>query len=401
MAMERYDLPEGWEWRTIRSVVMPKETWSKSKTPRKTFQYVDISSVDNKVGIIGEAKAILGDNPPSRAKRVIREGDVIFATTRPYLKNIAVVPERLDNQICSTGFCVLRSNLDQVTTEWLFYICRSNIVVDQVVPNQEKSAYPAVSDDEIYDSEIPVPPLLEQRRIVKRIEELTRRVEESRKLRTANLEDISRFLPSAMETCFQGDDDWIEKPLNELCVMKTGKTPPTSHPEYFNGDIPFVCPADVGERLLISDAQRRLSIKAIEDRKATVFEKGTVLLVCIGSTIGKVGLSARRLCTNQQITGLVFNDGVLPEFAAWFLTQQRETVRNAAAGGGVPIINQNGVGQLSMRFPEDKAEQHRIVEYLNGLQSKAEELKQLQTETETELEAFTPALLSKAFRGEL
>ncbi|HLD57101.1 MAG TPA: restriction endonuclease subunit S, partial [archaeon] len=198
-----------------------------------------------------------------------------------------------------------------------------------------------------------------------------------------------------------GDDDWIEKPLNELCVMKTGKTPPTSHPEYFNGDVPFVCPADVGERLLISDAQRRLSIKAIEDRKATVFEKGTVLLVCIGSTIGKVGLSARRLCTNQQITGLVFNDGVLPEYAAWFLTQQRETVRNAAAGGGVPIINQNGVGQLSMRFPEDKAEQRRIVVYLNSLQAKAEELKQLQTETEAELAAFTPALLAKAFRGEL
>ena len=126
-----------------------------------------------------------------------------------------------------------------------------------------------------------------------------------------------------------------------------------------------------------------------------------MLLVCIGSTIGKVGLSARRLCTNQQITGLVFNDGVLPEYAAWFLTQQRETVRNAAAGGGVPIINQNGVGQLSMRFPEDKAEQRRIVVYLNSLQAKAEELKQLQTETEAELAAFTPALLAKAFRGEL
>ena len=52
-------------------------------------------------------------------------------------------------------------------------------------------------------------------------------------------------------------------------------------------------------------------------------------------------------------------------------------------------------------FPEDKAEQGRIVEYLNGLQSKAEELKQLQAETEIELAAFTPALLAKAFRGEL
>ncbi len=68
---------------------------------------------------------------------------------------------------------------------------------------------------------------------------------------------------------------------------------------------------------------------------------------------------------------------------------------------GVPIINQNGVGPLSMRFPKDKAEQRRIVEYFNGLQRKSEELKQLQSETEAELAVFTPALLAKAFRGEL
>ncbi|MBE7547384.1 MAG: hypothetical protein K8F34_02820 [Candidatus Kuenenia stuttgartiensis] len=54
-----------------------------------------------------------------------------------------------------------------------------------------------------------------------------------------------------------------------------------------------------------------------------------------------------------------------------------------------------------MRFPNDKAEQRSIVEYLNGLQRKSEELKQLQSETEAELAVFTPALLAKAFRGEL
>jgi len=53
---------------------------------------------------------------PSRARKIIKSGDIVFATTRPYLKNIAVVPLVLDNQICSTGFCVLRpnTNLPQV-----------------------------------------------------------------------------------------------------------------------------------------------------------------------------------------------------------------------------------------------------------------------------------------------
>ena len=393
--MERYELPEGWEWKRLGDK-----------------QYFDL---------------IMGQSPPSSSYNLrgvglpFFQGKAEFGTLHPVARKFCSAPSRLaekddilisvrapvgptnlaDQKCCiGRGLAAIRCK-DKALPLYLLLALR-NIENDIAASVQDQGGgFTAIKREQLENVEIPIPPLPEQRRIVKRIEELTRRVEESRKLRTANLKDISRLLPSAMDTYFKCDEGWIEKPLSELCVMKTGKTPPTSHPEYFNGDVPFVCPADVGERLLISDAQRRLSIKAIEDRKATVFEKGTVLLVCIGSTIGKVGLSARRLCTNQQITGLVFNDGVLPEYAAWFLTQQRETVRNAAAGGGVPIINQNGVGQLSMRFPEDKAEQRSIVEYLNGLQSKAEKLKQLQSETEAELAAFTPALLAKAFRGEL
>lgn len=407
MDMERYELPEGWVWKRLSDpevcLLNPKKSELKNLSDSTSVTFVPMAAVDEVSGTIAKPEVRRLDEV-RKGYTYFAEGDVIFAKITPCMENgKSAIARKLTNGVGfgSTEFHVLRP-LTQMIPEWLHMLVRSKVVRDEAKNSMCGAAGQQRVPIEFFKKlEIPVPPFAEQRRIIKRIEELTRRVEESRKLRTANLEDISRLLPSAMETCFQGNDGWLEKPLNELCVMKTGKTPPTSHPEYFNGDIPFVCPADIGERLLISDAQRRLSIKAIEDRKATVFKKGAVLLVCIGSTVGKVGLAARRLCTNQQITGLVFNDGVLPEYAAWFLTQQRETVRNAAADGGVPIINQNGVGQLSMRFPEDKAEQRSIVEYLNGLQSKAEELKQLQSETEAELAAFTPALLAKAFRGEL
>lgn len=80
---------------------------------------------------------------------------------------------------------------------------------------------------------------------------------------------------------------------------------------------------------------------------------------------------------------------------------QKKIIRNAAAGGSVPIINQKGIGQITLKFPKDKAEQRYIVKYLDSLRSKAEELRRLQDETEAELVTFTPALLAKAFRGEL
>lgn len=401
MAMERFELSEGWEWKPLRSVVLSKEIWSPAKKPRESFKYIEISSVDNKTGTIIKTKRIDGKNPPSRAKKIVRGNDVIFGTTRPYLKNIALIPEHLDNQICSTGFCVLRADIEQVIPEWIFLASRSDIVIDQVIPGQDKSAYPAVSDDEVLDALIPLPPIDEQRRIVARIEELTKRVEEARKLRREAVSEINNIVNAGMKTCFDNGDTFIEKPIGKLCTMKTGKTPPTSNKEYFDGDIPFVCPADVGERMEVSTAMRSLTRKAVEEKKATLFQCGTVLLVSIGSTVGKIGIATKNLCTNQQITGLHFGSEVLPEHAAWYLSWQKETIRTSAAGGGVPIINQNGIGQLTLKYPEDKSEQQRIVDYLAGLQSKVDELKHLQLETETKLDKFTPALLAKAFRGEL
>lgn len=382
MAMEGYKLPKGWEWRTIRSVVMPKESWNQRKNPRNTFQYVDISSINNKIGIIGKTTTIPGDNPPSRAKRVIRAGDVIFATTRPYLKNIAIISDRLDNQICSTGFCVLRPNLEQVTTEWLFYICRSNIVVDQVVPNQEKNAYPAVSDDEIYDSEIPVPPLSEQRRIVKRIEELTRRVEESHKLRIANLEDINRLLPSAMETCFQGDGSWLSVPFEKAVKRVKSRGEKLKTEDYkLSGTIPIV---DQGQS----------EIAGYTDRIDALFQ-GHIPVIIFGDHTKNIkyidfdfAVGADGVVILQPI------DDIIPEYFYYWL--KSIPLYSLGYSRHYKLLKEQIV-----YFPEDKAEQNRIVEYLNSLQTKVEELKHLQSETESELAAFTPALLAKAFRGEL
>ncbi len=88
------------------------------------FRYVDISSVDNQRKSIVEAKTIVGKEAPSRARQMIRANDVLVATTRPNLNAVAIVPPELDGSICSTGFCVLRSN-GQVVQEYLFAFVRT------------------------------------------------------------------------------------------------------------------------------------------------------------------------------------------------------------------------------------------------------------------------------------
>jgi len=128
-------------------------------------------------------KELKGREAPSRARKVVRAGDTVFATVRPYLRNIAQVPDELDDQICSTGFCVLRPRRESIVPDYLYYAVLSDGFVGRVASQQRGSSYPAVSDEVLLNEPIPLPPLAEQReiaRILRAVDEKIR-AEESRK----------------------------------------------------------------------------------------------------------------------------------------------------------------------------------------------------------------------------
>src|SRR4051812_29619614 len=104
-----WQLPTGWMWAHIRDVVKSTDTVDPTTYPEQQFQYVDIGSIDNDRNVIAKPKLVLGRDAPSRARRRIEPGDVLFSTVRTYLRNVAIVPESLDSQLASTGFALLRA----------------------------------------------------------------------------------------------------------------------------------------------------------------------------------------------------------------------------------------------------------------------------------------------------
>ena len=154
----------------IGEVVELTEKRDPRLSPSDSFQYVSIASVCNRQFQITAPKTVLGSEAPSRARKVIREHDVLFATTRPYLKSIATVSQDMDDQICSTGFCVLRAG-KRILPEWLFYWVTSEEMIRQIKPLMRGANYPAISDKDVRSAKIPVPQLKEQQRIVGKIKE--------------------------------------------------------------------------------------------------------------------------------------------------------------------------------------------------------------------------------------
>jgi type I restriction-modification system, S subunit len=168
-----YDIPESWEWVKIKSIY-----WNRKQgKPEKDFYYIDTTAIDNINQSLSEnIDKISFENAPSRARKNIEVGDVLFGTVRPYLKNIAIFDKKNDYYVASTAFIVMTPIL--VKNNFLVYALLSPKI--QTVINQKSSGsnYPAINDTNFQELFIPIPPLQEQVRINKRLSELLKRIDQ-------------------------------------------------------------------------------------------------------------------------------------------------------------------------------------------------------------------------------
>ncbi len=173
------DLPTGWEATTIGTVTLRFESGAPRIEPDNTFSYIDISSIDNSRQVIATPKILLGRDAPSRARRIVETGDILFSTVRTYLKNIAMVPPNFDGAYTSTGIAVLRPS-GAIHPRYLFHWVCSTPFIEAMSKAEDGTLYPAVTDSDVASGNVPLPPLAEQRRIVAKLDALSARTARAR-----------------------------------------------------------------------------------------------------------------------------------------------------------------------------------------------------------------------------
>ncbi|WP_412475758.1 restriction endonuclease subunit S [Halobacteriovorax sp. YZS-1-2] len=196
--MSELNIPESWAESSIESVSIKV----KQQKPTQDFNYIDIDAVDNSKNLITNPKKISADKAPSRARKPVKSGDVIFSTVRPYLKNIALV-EGIENAIASTGFCVIKPV--EMSSSYVFNYLRSPVFMDKIIPLQKGASYPAVSDGVVFEQLIPIPPKEEQDRIVQKIESSFEKINKTEQ----NLNHVeillSKYRESLLAKAFRGE----------------------------------------------------------------------------------------------------------------------------------------------------------------------------------------------------
>lgn len=159
----------GFEWKTLEELVENTQNirW---KNNTKTYRYIDLTSVDRENNNITGTTEINALNAPSRAQKIVKENDVIFATTRPTQQRVALISKEFSDEIASTGYCVLRAKTNIVLPKWLFYFLSTINFKNYVEENQSGSAYPAISDSKVKEFRIPVPEVTIQQSIIEKLD---------------------------------------------------------------------------------------------------------------------------------------------------------------------------------------------------------------------------------------
>jgi len=160
-----FDIPDTWEWVRLGQLVYNHG----QITPYEKFCYIDIGSIDNHKQRLNSSNTVLEANAaPSRARKIVKEGDILYSTVRPYLHNMCVVDRAFPYMpIASTGFAVMRAHADYFSSFLFYYLMSPDF--DTYANNTDNAkgvAYPAINDERLYRAVIPVPPITEQRRII-------------------------------------------------------------------------------------------------------------------------------------------------------------------------------------------------------------------------------------------
>ena len=171
-----FDIPESWEWVRLGEITYNNG----QKKPNEKFSYIDIGSINNIYQELNIEEKILNANKaPSRARKIVKYGDILYSTVRPYLHNMCIINKEFSEEpIASTGFAVI-SCTDSLFNKFLFNYLRSPAFDEYANhgDNAKGIAYPAISDTKMNLALIPLPPLAEQHRIVAKIEELLTMIE--------------------------------------------------------------------------------------------------------------------------------------------------------------------------------------------------------------------------------
>lgn len=385
------DTAAGWESVPIGAACLKTAQVDPTKTPAKRFRYIDVSCVSNNSFSIIGATTLTGADAPSRARKVVQAEDVIFATVRPALRRVARVPARLEGEICSTGFCVLRPDPRRLDSGFLYYYLLTQRVARRMEALQDGATYPAIRDSDLLNEPMPLPPLAEQRAIARAVRAVQeahaarrREAELERERKAALMAHLfthgTRAAPPRQTEIGALPANWRMEKVGSFCTSSA--VGPRFAADFYepDGNVATLRTTDIDDEGNISYGtmpRARLDIAKFADHVL----RPNDFLVTRSGTCGIASVwtdyTERPVLPGAFLIRFRFTDGLRPAYLRCYFnsTIGRSRVLALAAGAIQQNITSTSIKNLSVPLP-DVDEQAEIVEVAERFEGRIAALEQ-------------------------
>jgi type I restriction enzyme S subunit len=338
-------------------------------------------------------------------------GDVLYGKLRPYLNKVVVADQ--------DGYCTTEI-VPVVPSQWLeagylFYWLKHPTFLNYVTSVSHGLNMPRLGTAAGHDAPFVLAPLNEQKRIADKLDALLARVDACRERLDRVPAILKRFRQSVLAAATSGDltqewrdekgvgAEWFATSIQAIAQIGTGSTPLRSNRTFYSSTgMPWITSAATAKAIVMA-ADKFVTDAAITAHRLRIYPAGTLLVAMYGEgkTRGQVTELGIAATINQACAAIIVNDDRAKKaFVKLVLQANYLEMRELAEGGNQPNLNLSKIKEFPLRLPS-LAEQDEIVRQVDALFAYADRLEARYAAARAQVDRLTPALLAKAFRGEL
>ena len=411
-------IPEHWSLKPLKHIVECNRESLPENTPKnQLINYIEIGDVSADHGITGFEKYEF-EKAPSRARRIVKEGDVLISTVRTYLKAIASIERQFDNYVVSTGFAVLTPK--KVDSTYLTNIVLSNGFIGEIISLSKGVSYPSITSSDLLQIKVPFPSSLEQEDIgayldqkteeidtlIAKKEQLIKLLEEERTAMinqavTKGLDPNVPMKDSGIDWLGEIPEHWEVKKLKFVSEVVRGKFThrPRNDTRLYGGKYPFIQTGDVAKAgKYLSQYSQTLNELGFNVSKQ--FSRGTIVMT-IAANIGDISILDIDACFPDSIVGFYPKMGIINnDFMYFVLLALREEFYRTSISNTQLNLNIERISNIHLALPTFN-EQSEIIE---SLVKKLGEMKLLKIKLKEEiilLKEYKTTLISEVVTGKI
>ena len=290
-----------------------------------------------------------------------KKGDVLISNIRPYLKKVWKSDR---DGGCSADVFVIRANKTVCNEDFLHYIIANDCFIAYVMSGAKGVKMPRGDKEQMKGYRTAIPSLEEQTKIARLLTAIDERITSQNRI----IEELKLYRNNMMFKLLKPRIGWVKACINDVATVIGGGTPDTNVKEYWDGNIQWFTPSEIGKEKYTTTSERTISQMGLENSSAKLLPPNTILL-STRATIGECSIAQQECCTNQGFQSLIANK-VSPEFLYYLIQTKKKDLLSKASGSTFAEISANEVRRIPICIPTATQEQEAIVRPLAAYDEK-------------------------------